>query len=203
MDLMIIDDHSIFLDGLGQFLKPHFDRIECYSDPQQALNMLMNWQPDMILLDMQMPGLDGESLMMILAKRQLAIPVVFLTASEDIGCLRRILDAGAQGILSKQIQGEQLISALTRIDQGEVVISDPLRQKLFNCRRSIQDPFGLSSRQIQVLALLAKGYANRQIAEILYLSEHTVKSHLKTIYSLLQVSCRTAAVAKAEDAGLL
>ncbi len=202
MDLMIIDDHGIFLDGLVQYLIPHVDQVRGFTDPQQALEDLDRQQPDLILLDMQMPGLDGETVLLTLAQRELAIPVVFLTASEDIGCLRRLLQAGAQGILSKQITGEELLQALDRVDQGEIPISEPLRQKLA-ITRSSQDPYGLSPRQLQVLALLAKGYANRKIAEILFLSEHTVKRHLNTIYSLLRVSSRTAAVAKAEQSGLL
>lgn len=212
MKILVVDDHPLFLDGLLQVLRqldPH-TATEQVTNAEQALDRLKSDEGfQLILVDINMPGMDGLDLLSALVEHEFWIPAVVISAQDNPKVIAEALDAGALGFIPKSFSASELLNALKRVLAGEVFLPDSVKEQIDRMRRSpahasaFGTKSGITSRQLRVLELLVKGYSNRRIALTLNLSEHTVKSHLKTLFSILNAENRTACVQKAEELGLI
>jgi DNA-binding NarL/FixJ family response regulator len=216
MKILVVDDHPLFLDGLLQVLqqlRPNVTAIQV-GNAEEALEYIDTDRAiDLILLDINMPGMDGLDLLATLVERELWIPAIVISAHDNPRVILQALNTGALGFIPKYFNTAELLSALNVVLKGEVFLPEPIKARIDQLRRvnaktgslseKIALDLGLSSRQVRVLECLAKGYSNRKIATILNLSEHTVKSHLKVLFSALKAENRTDCVRKAEEMGLI
>ncbi len=213
MKILVVDDHPLFLDGLLQVLRQLDPNTvtEQVVNAEQALNRLVSdAEFQLILVDINMPGMDGLDLLSALVERELWIPAVVISAQDNPKTVAAALDAGALGFIPKSFGASELLDALKRVLAGEVFLPEPVKEQIDRLRRSsastnsgLNKDLGITARQIRVLELLVKGYSNRKIALTLNLSEHTVKSHLKTLFTILNADNRTACAQKAEELGLI
>ena len=214
--IMVVDDHKLFADGLGLVLRSIAKNVEIIivNNSQSALNELnLNPEFDLLLLDMHMPGLDGLSLLVSIKERKNYIPCVIISATENILMIKQGMDLGAFGFIPKSYDSNQLIDALNLVLIGECFMPIEIMKKIHRLKQS-QDSSnekldkslnqtGITKRQHEVLNLLAKGYSNQQIAITLFLSKHTVKSHVAALLSALQAENRTDCVRQGRDYGLI
>lgn len=212
---MVVDDHPLFLDGLLQVLQQSDKNLVPLqvSSADAALEVLAeNPNFDLILVDINMPGMDGIDLLTTLVEREIWVPAVVISAQDNPRSIIQALDAGALGFIPKSFNANQLLGALKQIFQGEVFLPENIAKQIEQLRRAENgkrqhtrngEDYGITPRQHRVLQLLVKGYSNRTIATTLNLSEHTVKSHLKSIFANLGTTNRTECVQKAEQLGLV
>jgi DNA-binding NarL/FixJ family response regulator len=197
--VLVVDDHPLVRSGLIGLLDAiaDIDVIDAASDGAQALDAVRRRQPDVVLMDISMPGLDG-----IEATRQLVVThpelkVVALTSFADQGRVRDMLAAGAVGYLLKDCEPDQLIGAIRAAAIGQVPLDPRIAGAVLPNRTRPSD--GLSKREIEVLRLTAKGMANKQIGRALGISERTVKVHLGNVFRCIGVSDRTSAAVWAQE----
>lgn len=217
--LLIVDDHNLFRQGLSRILRD-FDQLAIVGEAangQEALTLLERVQPDVVLMDVNMPVLSGPEAAQRMRQRFPQIPVIMLTVSERDEDLFDAIKAGAQGYLLKNVGTAELLDAIQRVHAGEAIIAPAMAARLLdefrNLAASAPKPApgdtapaqseGLSDREIDVLRLVAQGLANKEIAEALGLSEHTVKTHLQNILEKLHLRSRAHAAAYAVQAGLV
>ncbi|MFK7863873.1 MAG: response regulator [Pseudohongiellaceae bacterium] len=204
LKVLLIDDHYLFLEGMHRLLANVVTEVIPFGDAEAALQDLSALNPDLVLIDLSMPGMDGLSFIKAVEARQLLIPVAVLSATENISEIRKVLRAGAFGFIPKSANRESLLEALTVIIGGQVYVPEDIAIRLPT--RGVdegKDSYGLSPRQIQILELVAKGYPNKKISLILYIKDETVKTHLRNIFQILAVNTRTEAVARALELNLL
>lgn len=205
MKILHADDHSLFREGLGFFLKlldPGVITLEA-GNVQAALDKLALESPvDLMLLDLEMPGMSGLEGFRAIHKRYPALPIVIVSGVNDAQLIRALIDAGARGFIPKLAGSEQLMEALRRVLGGEVYLPDTL---FIPDARAADAPGGseLTGRQREILPLLAEGLLNKQIADALGVTEGTVKQHLKELFKRLGTRNRTQAVKEARRLGLL
>lgn len=202
--LLIVDDHPVVRDGLrGMFSgDPDFEVAGEASDGAEAVALAGRLRPDVILMDLHMPGADGVSAIRELVKRGSPARILVLTTyDQDIYVLPAI-EAGATGYLLKDAPREDLIRAVRAVAEGKTVLSPSVAGRLVSQVRSPQRDV-LSQREMEILRLVAGGSTNREIAQSLFISEATVKTHLLRIYEKLGVTDRAAAVGAAYQRGLL
>jgi DNA-binding NarL/FixJ family response regulator len=202
---MIVDDHPVVRDGLsGMFsADPDFDVIGEAANGADAVRRARALKPDVILMDLRMPELDGVGAIRALAAEGILSRVLVLTTYASDADVRPAIEAGATGYLLKDAPREELLRAVRAAARGESVLSPAVVSQLMAHVRApgLQD--SLSDRELEVLSLVARGATNRDAAAELFISEATVKTHLLHIYSKLDVSDRAAAVAEAFNRGLL
>jgi len=206
LKILLIDDHHLFLQGMQSLLADFVSTVVATDDAENALLALPETKPDLILIDLFMPGMDGLSFIKAIESRQLLIPVVVLSAAEDISDIRKVLEAGAFGFIPKSVNRESLLLALNTVVSGSIYVPESIVSRL--PARGIEaddgtSNYGLSDRQIQILELLAKGYPNKKISLILFVKDETVKTHLRNIFQILAVNTRTEAVTRALELKLL
>jgi DNA-binding NarL/FixJ family response regulator len=202
--LLIVDDHPVVRDGLrGMFAgEGDFVVVGEAADGAEALTRAEALQPDVILMDLRMPGLDGVTAISRLAERGVGSQVLVLTTYETDRDVLPAIEAGATGYLLKDAPREELFRAVRAAARGEAVLSPSVATRLMSqVRQPTREP--LSHRELEVLELVANGTTNREAADRLYISEATVKTHLLHIYTKLGVNDRAAAVAEAFEQGLL
>jgi DNA-binding NarL/FixJ family response regulator len=202
--LLIVDDHPVVRDGLrGMFAgETDFEVVGEAADGAEAVTRAEGLRPDVILMDLRMPGLDGVSAIRRLADRRIDSRVLVLTTYETDREVLDAIDAGATGYLLKDAPREELFRAVRAAARGEAVLSPSVATRLVSqVREPLREP--LSQRELEVLELVARGTTNREAASRLYISEATVKTHLLHIYAKLGVNDRAAAVAEAFERGLL
>lgn len=205
MKLLVVDDHALFREGLCHVLEGMQKKaaiVEAADYDSATALMANNLDPDLILLDLQLPGKDGFTLLEFLSREYPATPVVILSASSDRDDMQRALKAGAMGFIPKETTSKVLLNALQLILSGEVYV--PAHMMLIDQRQ--QDATvhtTITSRQNQVLSLMALGHSNKAIAKELDVAEATVKMHVTSILKLLGVKSRTQAVVLAEKKGML
>jgi len=199
------DDHSMFREGLRFFLKlldPQATVLEA-SNIQGALDKLaLEWPVDLLVLDLQMPGMSELDGFFAIHRRYPSLPIVIVSGLSDPRTIRSLLDGGARGYIPKLASSEQLMDALRRVLQGEVYLPDALFIPDPQIATS-EEATPLTSRQLQILPLLAEGLPNKRIAQTLGVTEGTVKQHLKELFRRLNASNRTQAVKEARRLGLL
>jgi DNA-binding NarL/FixJ family response regulator len=202
--LLIVDDHPVVRDGLsGMFAAdPGFEVLGEAADGAEALRLAQALRPDVILMDLRMPGMDGVTAIGELARRGIPARVLVLTTYDTDSYVLPAIEAGATGYLLKDAPRDELLRAVRSAAHGEAVLAPSVAARLMSrFRAPAAGP--LSQRELVVLELVAAGSTNRDAAARLFISEATVKSHLLNIYAKLGVSDRAAAVAEAFNRGLL
>ncbi|MDX3001298.1 response regulator transcription factor [Kribbella solani] len=203
--LLIADDHPIVRDGLsGMFAaEPGFEVVGQAGDGAEAVRMAETLRPDVILMDLQMPGMNGLTAITELAERGITSRVLVLTTYDTDGYVVPAIEAGATGYLLKDAPRDDLLRAVQAAAEGKSVLAPSVANTLMNHVRTPPAPDILSPRELEVLQAVAAGNTNREIAAHLFISEATVKTHLLNIYAKLTAPDRASAVAKAFKLGLL
>ncbi|MEO3806808.1 response regulator transcription factor [Nonomuraea mesophila] len=201
--LLIADDHPIVRDGIrGMFAgDPGFEVVAEAGDGAQAVDLARALDPDVILMDLRMPRMDGVTAIRELARLGLKARVLVLTTYDTDSDVLPAIEAGATGYLLKDALREELARAVAAAARGEAALSPSVATRLLGQVRAPADP--LSGRELEILDLIAQGTTNREAAARLFISEATVKTHLLHIYAKLGVNDRASAVAAAFQRGLL
>lgn len=202
--LLIVDDHPVVRDGLrGMFTDvPGFTVLGEAADGAQAITLAESLRPDVVLMDLRMPVMNGVTAITRMAERGLTARVLVLTTYDTDSDVLPAIDAGATGYLLKDAPRDELFRAVRAAARGESVLSPSVATRLLNQMRAPAKE-GLSQRELEVLALIAQGSTNREAAARLFISEATVKTHLLHAYAKLGVKDRASAVATAFERGLL
>jgi DNA-binding NarL/FixJ family response regulator len=227
--VLIVDDQTLVREGFRKLLElePDFEVLDTASDGRAALTTTerlynANTPPDVILMDIRMPGMDGIAATQALKARWPDVRIVILTTFDDVELIQAGLHAGALGYLLKDTTAEQLAMTIRLAARGQTLLQPDIASKIFSTfalppvsppsspqaaslspNESIEgliEP--LTEREREILTLVAKGASNRQIAENLYLTEGTVKNHMSSILGKLGVRDRTQAALKAKELGL-
>jgi DNA-binding NarL/FixJ family response regulator len=203
--LLVIDDHAMVREGLLQILRKLGPNVVQYEaqDAESALLLLETEKEfDLVLLDIMLPGTNGLSLLGILRKRFPAMPVVVLSALDDLDTVNRAMRLGAAGYVTKSGDGDMLLEALKRVLAGEIYLPPHLHDKLsvslssgLGRSRTLLGRYGLTEGQRRVTELLREGKSNREIGDLLGLTEGTVKVHVSKIFRKLGVVSRAEAIA--------
>lgn len=202
--IIIADDHPVVRDGLrGLFIgETDIEVVGEVGNGRDAVEMAAALAPDVVLMDLRMPEVDGVSAIRSMADRGIPARVLVLTTFDTDRDVLAAIEAGATGYLLKDAPRDELLRAVRAAARGETVLAPSVGAKLADrVRRPVRE--ALSERELEVLKLVAGGSSNREMAGHLYISEATVKSHLLHIYTKLGVNDRAAAVAVAYDRGLL
>ncbi|MEW1844640.1 response regulator transcription factor [Nonomuraea angiospora] len=202
--LLIVDDHPVVRDGLAAMFArdPEFEVLGEAADGAEAVRLAQALRPDVILMDLRMPGMDGVSATRELAERGSRARVLVLTTYDTDSHVLPAIEAGATGYLLKDAPRDELLRAVRAAARGEAVLAPSVAALLMSrVRRPAPGP--LSPREVEVLQLVAAGATNREAAAKLFLTEATVKSHMLNIYAKLGVNDRAAAVTEAFNRGLL
>ncbi|MGW0907940.1 response regulator [Streptomyces sp. NPDC002853] len=202
--LLIVDDHPVVRDGLrGMFRSdPCFEVLGEAADGVEAVALAERLDPDVVLMDLRMPGGNGVDAIAELNRRGSRARVLVLTTYDTDSDTLPAIEAGATGYLLKDAPRDDLFTAVRAAAQGRTVLSPAVASRLVSRVRAPGNE-ALSTREREVLALVAKGTSNRAIAAELFISEATVKTHLTHIYGKLGVNDRAAAVATAYSRGIL
>jgi two-component system nitrate/nitrite response regulator NarL len=205
--VVVADDHPLYLDSLARIIQSHpgFELIGAARDGYEALAVIEAECPDVAIIDMQMPGLDGPEVVARTRSLGSSTAAILITGYADPEALYAAISYGAEGVLSKGSSVESIISAIELVVAGEAVLSGAAQTAVvlgIRARSQERKPC-LTERERQVLALAAEGLVNKQIAEQLCLGVETVKTHLRSSYEKLNVSRRAAAVSAAIGRGLL
>ena len=202
--LLIADDHPVVRDGLRGMLEnqPDFEVIGEAADGEAALHLAVETRPDLILMDLRMPVMDGVTAIREIKACCPGIQVLVLTTYDSDADILPAIEAGATGYMLKDSSREELYRAIRAAARGETVLAPTVAAKLIGRIRFPAEE-KLSSRELEVLQLVASGASNSDIASRLHISQATVKSHLIHIFGKLGVSDRTAAVTVALQRGLI
>ena len=202
--IAIADDHPIFRDGLCRLLslEDDFDVVGQVEDGLHVSEVLQQCDPDILLLDLNMPGKDPIVALAAILAQSPTIPIVVLSASEDLDDVRRVLDAGAMGFIPKGETAKVILSALRLVLSGGIYIPPMLMRK--NAALGVRTgASAFTPRQREVLQRLVLGKSNKEIGREMSLSDATVKVHLAAIFRSLNVNSRAEAVRVVEQRGLL
>jgi DNA-binding NarL/FixJ family response regulator len=205
--VMLVDDHAVVRGGLAQLVGAAGDMevVGSAADGTEAVAVARTERPDVILMDLQMPGMDGVAATRAILAEEPAAQVVVLTSYSDGERIIGALDAGAVGYLLKDADPEDILEGIRAVSRGESPLHPRAARELLTSRRS---PPGeerlpqLTGREVEVLRLVRQGLANKQIARRLGISERTVKAHLTSVFQRLDVADRTQAALWAERHGL-
>ena len=203
--LLIVDDHPVVRDGLSSLFarEAGFEVLGEAADGAEAVRLAAALTPDVILMDLRMPGMDGVAAISELARRGSTARVLVLTTYDNDSHVLPAIEAGATGYLLKDAPRDELVRAVRAAAHGEAVLSPSVAAVLMGRVRGPASPGPLSQRELEVLGLVAAGNTNREAAARLFITEATVKTHLLNIYAKLGVGDRAAAVAEAFNRGLL
>ncbi|AOS65023.1 response regulator [Actinoalloteichus hymeniacidonis] len=204
ISLLIVDDHPVVRDGLrGMFgADARFEVLGEACDGAEAVRAGEELRPDVILMDLRMPGTDGVTAIRELAKRGVPARVLVLTTYDTDSDVLPAIEAGATGYLLKDVPREELFRAVEAAAQGQAVLAPSVATRLLGQLRQPASEL-LSQRELEVLELIADGSTNREAARALFISEATVKTHLLHVYAKLGAKDRAAAVAIAFSRGYL
>ncbi len=199
--ILLADDHFIVRMGLTALVntEPNMVVVGEAADGNQAVELYGKCKPDLVLMDLRMPGKDGIDATVEIRSRDSNARVLMLTTFDGDTDIHRALQAGAQGYVLKSATGQELIPAIQAVAAGHRWIPKEIAKRLAS-RKLFEE---LTPREVQVLQLLGKGLANKQIGDVLSITEHTVKDHLKSVFGKLQVVDRTEAVTAAVHRGII
>ena len=208
--VLIADDHKLFRQGLISLMKTRDDLVNVVGEAEtgnEAITLAARLHPDIILMDIYMPELNGIEATREIRKKFPEIAIIILTSSESDEHLREAVSLGISGYLLKNLDGEELFELLAGIKRGEAAMTRAMAARLLKSaadnRANTPEDDSLTSRELEVLRFVARGASNLQIAEELVISVNTVKSHLKNILSKLQLENRTQVAAYALEKGLV
>lgn len=203
--ILVIDDHPLIRRGITQLLEldETFEVLAEASNGTEGLALAKKLSPDMIILDLNMKGMSGLDVLKALRLDDIDAKIAVLTVSDSRSDIFALIEAGADGYLLKDTEPDTLLAQLKRIAEGQVVLSDAVKQRLLEQHAS-HDPLQLlTDREMDVLKLIATGLSNKQIATQLFISEETVKVHIRNLLRKLNVHSRVAAtVLYLENRGL-
>jgi DNA-binding NarL/FixJ family response regulator len=205
--ILLADDHAVVRAGIRQFLDGAGDLqvVAEAGSGREACSLVEAQNPDVAVLDIQMPGMSGIEVTRWIRSRQLPVGILVLTAYDEEPYVQAVLKAGANGYVLKTADPQEIIQAVRDVYAGKVVIDNALAHKLL-ARMSDRDKNTaeeLTGRELQILTLTAKGYTNKAIAVQLTISDRTVQNHLANIFDKLQAASRTEAVMRAVSQGLI
>jgi DNA-binding NarL/FixJ family response regulator len=212
--LLIVDDHTLFREGLRALFSA-IEEIELVGEAttgKEAIDMVEAFQPDVVLMDIDMPGMGGVEATRKILSRTPTSRVVMVTMLEDDASVFSAMRAGAQGYVLKGAKPKELVETIQAVARGQVLFGPDIATRIMRyfseqgaaLKTSLpEEAFPeLTPRELEVLELIAKGDNNSQIAEKLVISGKTVRNHITSIFSKLQVADRAQAIIKARDAGL-
>lgn len=195
--ILLVDDHAVVRGGLSKFLLvyPDLELVGEAESGEEALTMCLACRPNVVLMDLKMPGMDGITATRLIRQRCPDIRVIVLTSFHEDNLVQGALQAGATGYLQKNVTAADLASAIRSANAGRMVLSSEASQVLAQAvTQPVSAADDLTPREREVLALLVEGLNNQELAERLVLSLGTVKFHISNIYSKLGVSSRVEAV---------
>ena len=213
--ILIVDDHTLFRSGIKLALQRHegFEVVGEAGDGLEGIKRAKQLKPDVVLLDLHMPGTGGLEALRVLVEDVPETQVIMLTVSEDAEDLLETLRAGARGYLLKNIDTEFFMESIQRAARGESVMSPQIAHKLADSLRAPQkdsatvaadvNPGKLSPREREIIVMLAHGASNKEIARVLNLSESTIKIHVQGILRKLNIAKRVQAAVYAVEHGLI
>jgi DNA-binding NarL/FixJ family response regulator len=214
VNVMLVDDHEVVLEGLIRILEKQggIKIVTVARSAEEALEKIVRFPVDVIIVDIQLPGMNGIELIKRVKSEHPEIEAITLTVFDDEQFAKQAIKAGAIGYVIKDAAKDELVKAVRAAAKGESLISTSVARKLIE---EITEPAGrrkkkaeegfeeLSQREMDVIKLMTRGYNNRQIADILFISEHTVKVHIRNIFRKIGVVDRTNAVLWALERGLV
>jgi DNA-binding NarL/FixJ family response regulator len=213
MRILLADDHALFRDGVASLLEAWGHQVVAQApDGESAVRLATELQPDLVLMDVAMPGGGGMDATRRIASAAPRVAIVMLTASEDIDDLFAAIKAGARGYLLKNLESTELRSMLEAVGRGEAAITPGIAARILSelarSERPAEEPATLgpdhlTERELDVLRLVVDGRRNKEIAADLGISENTVKFHLRNILDKLHAQSRSEVVARAVREGLL
>ncbi len=210
--VMLVDDQTLVRQGVRSLLELS-DDIEVVgeaADGEIAIDTVPQIAPDVLLLDMQMPGRNGLDVLLELSRQKQLPPTIILTTFDDDELVLSGIRAGARGFLLKDVALEELLNAVRTVAEGRTIVKPAVTQRLLKglgkirtSFSSLEQPDPLTERETEILRLMAGGYSNKEIADALSVAEGTVKNHVSNVLSKMGVRDRTRAVLKAFEAGVL
>ncbi|MCY8855549.1 response regulator transcription factor [Bacillus inaquosorum] len=209
--ILIVDDHFVVRDGLRLILETskEYQVIAEAENGYDAVKAVDEYHPNLILMDLNLPGLTGLEAIEIIRQKHSDIPIIILTAFNEDSSILRGLQLGAKGYLLKDTDRESFFRAIESALRGETLLSPEISKKIFSYKDKreqenlLKNSFALSKKEYLILQQVARGFTNKEIAFDLGLSERTIKAHLTNIYNKLGVNSRSEAVATALDKGLI
>jgi len=208
--VLVVDDQALVRQGICSLLRlaPEIELVGEASDGSEALGSIESRQPDVVLLDLKMPRLDGLAVLRNLQQREAAPPVLVLTTFDDTDLVLDAIRAGARGYLLKDVTLEQLLAAIRELAAGGTMIQPAITERVLRGlaslppqRRALGPPNPLTERETGILRLLASGLSNREIAHALDLADGTVKNHVSNLLAKLGARDRTHAVLRGLELG--
>lgn len=207
--VLLADDQELILESLHIVLsmEPDLEIVGLAKNGKEAVEGCEQLMPDMVLMDVNMPVMDGVAATALIKERMPATKIIMLTSYKEVEYVLAALSHGAEGYLLKAIHPKDLAAGIRVVQAGGTLISQEMASKMIKNMNSTtpakQNEFGLTAREIEVLHKLAAGLRNQEIAEALFLSEGTVKNYISSIYSKLNVKGRREAARKARDSGMM
>jgi len=210
INVMLVDDQNLVRKGVRSLLElaEEIEVIAEASDGAEAIRMIPEVAPDVVLLDMRMPGLSGLDVLRELSESDMLPPTIILTTFDDDELVLAGIQYGARGYLLKDIALAELVSAIKTVAEGGSIVKPAVTQRLLKGLENLQTDFSsldqpdpLTDRETEILRLMAGGYSNKEIANSLGVAEGTVKNHVSNILSKMGVRDRTRAVLKAFELG--
>ncbi|TDQ57601.1 LuxR family two component transcriptional regulator [Mesocricetibacter intestinalis] len=193
--VLIIDDHPLMRRGIKQLIEldDSFETIGDAGNGNEGIALALRMSPDLIILDLNMKGLSGLDTLKALRREGVDARILILTVSDSKADVYALIDAGADGYLLKDTEPDTLLEQIRSVAQGEVILSDSIKNLLLQ-QHACENPIhSLTDREMDVLQLIATGLSNKQIAAQLFISEETVKVHIRNLLRKLNVHSRVAA----------
>lgn len=199
--VLIVDDHRIVRDGLEQLVltTDDLDLAGTAADGAEAIARVKDARPDVVLMDLSMPTVDGVAATREIRQTYPHVKVVILTSFSDRSRIADAIDAGADGYMLKHAEPTQILDAIRAAASGGAPLDPQVARELLNVRRDRPEVTAITDREREVLGLVAEGLANKQVARKLGITERTVKAHLTSIFQRIGVSDRTQAALWAKD----
>ena len=206
MRVLVVDDHSLFRDGIGSLLQAaNFEVVGGASNGEEAIEAAARLRPDLILMDVSMPGMNGIEAARHIKSQMPEVKIIMLTVSDDDRVLVDAVKAGASGYLLKSLDANEFLAMLEGVQRGESAMQRQTMSRLLDSLSdfSREPAIELTLRELELLKWVAQGYSNKAVAREMSISPNTVKYHMKSVLQKLGVQNRAEAVATAIRAGWL
>jgi DNA-binding NarL/FixJ family response regulator len=220
INVMLVDDQTLVREGIKSLLNlaPDISIVAEANDGAKVLEVITGQSPaepiEVILMDIRMPTLSGIDAVIALGNANIAIPVIMLTTFDDHALVLEAIQAGAKGYLLKDVSLETLVAGIQAVHKGHTLIQPAITQRIIEGLRSLnshsevsfdstEQPQALSEKELEILRLMASGCSNKEISQVMFKSEGTVKNQVSNVLGKLGVRDRTRAVLKAIESGLL